>query len=65
MFGERGIDMSDVTSWEDEGGLTEEEDENLSGDRHPRRPQYPPRPESAELELEETEENLELAGFRA
>lgn len=57
--------MSDVSNWEDEGGLTEEEDENLSGDRDPRRPKTPPRAESVELELEETEENLELAGFRA
>lgn len=51
--------------WEDEGGLTEEEDENLSGDRFPRRPKYPPVSDEAELEFEEKEENLELAGFKA
>ena len=54
----------DTTRWEDEGGFTEEEDENLSGDRDPRKPKYPPRASSAELELEEIEDSLELAGFR-
>lgn len=57
--------MSDVSNWEDEGGLTEEEDENLSGDREPRRPKYPPQADGAELEFEEDEEDLELAGFKA
>lgn len=56
--------MSDVSNWEDEGGLTEEEDENLSGDREPRKPKYPPNSEWAEIAVEE-EEDLELAGFRA
>lgn len=56
--------MSDESRWEDEGGLTEEEDENLSGDREPRKPKYPPSANSEELEFEE-KEDLELAGFRA